>query len=142
LQDTYVRALALDSNYFLYCGTVFGGVSQSINPIITYSEEEEIKPEGFYLFQNYPNPFNPSTKIKYTIPASLNPSEGGTLVRLAIYDVLGNEIATLINEEKQPGTYEVEFSPESSIKNPASGVYFYQLKAGNFVDTKKMLLLK
>jgi hypothetical protein len=114
----------------------------AIDRFLSVDDSSRLLPKEFSLSQNFPNPFNPSTKIKYTIPASLNPSEGGTLVRLAIYDVLGNEIATLINEEKQPGTYEVEFSPESSIKNPASGVYFYQLKAGNFVDTKKMLLLK
>jgi hypothetical protein len=61
---------------------------------------------------------------------------------LKIYDVLGNEIATLVNEEKSTGTYEVTFNPESSIKHPASGVYFYQLKSGSLVQTKKMVLLK
>jgi hypothetical protein len=59
-----------------------------------------------------------------------------------VYDILGNEVATLVNEEKQPGTYKVVFSPESSIKQPASGVYLYQLKAGEYVNTKKMILLK
>ena len=61
---------------------------------------------------------------------------------LKVYDVLGNEIATLVNEEKPAGEYEVEFSPESSIKQPASGIYFYQLKSGNFVETKKRLMIK
>jgi hypothetical protein len=71
-------------------------------------------------------------------------------VSLKVFDVLGNEVATLINEEKPAGTYEVEFRPESSIRNPASGIYFYQLRVGvpetssgqAFVETKKMLLLK
>jgi photosystem II stability/assembly factor-like uncharacterized protein len=96
----------------------------------------------FSLSQNYPNPFNPSTKIKFTIPSIETHRDASLLVTLKVYDILGNEIATLVNEEKQPGTYEVEFNPASSLKNPAAGVYFYQLKSGNFVETKKMLLLK
>ncbi len=64
----------------------------------------------FMLQQNYPNPFNPTTKIKYAIPASRRiPSRGGTLIQLKIYDILGNEIATLVNKEQSPGEYEVEF---------------------------------
>ncbi len=93
---------------------------------------------NFSLEQNYPNPFNPSTKISFTIPASPLPFGKGTGVRLVVYDVLGNEIATLVNEEKSAGTYEVEFIP----KNLTSGIYFYQLKAGSLVQTKKMILLK
>jgi photosystem II stability/assembly factor-like uncharacterized protein len=92
----------------------------------------------FSLSQNYPNPFNPSTKIKYEIPASLNPSKGGTLVQLVLYDILGREVTVLVNEEKQAGEYEVEFN---GAKLP-SGVYFYQLKASEFTQTKKMILLK
>ena len=63
-------------------------------------------------------------------------------VTLKIYDVLGNEVATLVNEYKPAGSYEVEFNPGSSIKHPASGIYFYRLQAGSFVETKKMILLK
>jgi|WetSurMetagenome_2_1015567.scaffolds.fasta_scaffold285259_1 hypothetical protein len=92
-------------------------------------------PGEFVLEQNYPNPFNPTTNIGFRIS-----NEG--FVSLIIYDVIGNEVAILVNEEKQPGTYEVEFSPEASIRNPASGIYLYQLRAGSFVETKKMLLLK
>jgi Secretion system C-terminal sorting domain len=92
-------------------------------------------PEEFALEQNYPNPFNPSTKIRFQI------SDFG-FVSLKVYDILGNEVATLVNEEKHPGTYEVEFSPESSTQHPASGIYFYKLEAGNFTDTKKMILMK
>jgi len=94
-------------------------------------------PSEFSLSQNYPNPFNPSTKIKFTIPVTLSGVEG-SLVTLKVFDVLGNEIATLVNEEKQIGEYEVEF-----IKNElTSGIYFYQLKAGKFIETKKMVLIK
>jgi len=64
------------------------------------------------------------------------------LVSLKVYDVLGNEIATLVNEELLPGEYEVELSPDLSIKNLASGIYFYMLKMGSFIQTKKMILLK
>lgn len=89
----------------------------------------------FVLFQNYPNPFNPSTRIRYQV-------SGISLVTLKVYDVLGNEIATLVNEEKSPGTYEVNFDPTSSIRFPASGVYFYQLKVGHYLETRKMIFLK
>jgi hypothetical protein len=92
-------------------------------------------PEEYFLSQNYPNPFNPSTIIEFRI------ADFG-FVTLKVYDILGNEVATLVNEEKQPGTYKVMFSPESSIKQPASGIYFYQLKAENYIETKKMILMK
>ncbi|MBK8984196.1 MAG: T9SS type A sorting domain-containing protein [Ignavibacteria bacterium] len=88
-------------------------------------------PNEFSLSQNYPNPFNPSTKIAYTIP-------NNGLVTLKIYNLLGKEVASLINEVKSAGTYEVNFNGA----NLSSGVYFYRLESGNFVDTKKMFLLK
>ena len=95
----------------------------------------DVIPATYSLDQNYPNPFNPSTSIKYAIGSR-------QFVTLKVYDVLGNEISTLVNEEKPAGIYEVEFNPASSVKNPASGIYFYQLKAGNFVQTRKMVVLK
>ncbi|OGU68636.1 MAG: hypothetical protein A2W30_03865 [Ignavibacteria bacterium RBG_16_36_9] len=90
----------------------------------------------FSLEQNYPNPFNPSTKIKYTIP-----TVGTSLmkfVQLKVYDVLGNEVATLVNEEKPAGSYEVDFN----VSGLSSGIYFYKLQSGGFIETKKMLLMK
>jgi hypothetical protein len=92
-------------------------------------------PENYYLFQNYPNPFNPSTKISWQ-------SLVGSWQTLKIYDVLGNEIATLIDEYKPAGSYEIQFNPASRIKDLASGIYFYKLKAGGFIQTKKMILLR
>ncbi len=86
---------------------------------------------NFKLEQNYPNPFNPSTTINYSIPSS-------SFTQLKVYDVLGNEVSTLVNEEKIAGTYEVGFNAEKLT----SGVYFYKLTAGSFISTKKMLLLK
>lgn len=104
-------------------------------------EVEVISPKVFSLEQNYPNPFNPTTKIKYVIP-NIETLQGASLqVTLKIYDVLGNEITTLVNEQQQPGTYEVEFNTGQTV-NISSAVYFYQLKAGNFVETKKMILNK
>jgi len=87
--------------------------------------------EDFLLEQNYPNPFNPSTTIKYQIPEK-------SFVTIKVYDVLGNELTTLVNEEKPSGSYEVEFDGT----NLTSGIYFYQLRAGKYVETKKMVLLK
>ena len=112
-----------------------------LNGNYVYSNEIRVNknlPSYFALEQNYPNPFNPSTKIRYSIPASLNPSQGGTLTQLKIYDILGKEVATLVNKNQQPGNYEVNFD----ASNLASGVYFYQLKAGNFEQVKKMVLLR
>ncbi|MCW8811897.1 MAG: M14 family zinc carboxypeptidase [Chlorobium sp.] len=107
---------------------------------IPTSLPEETEPVfEFSLGQNYPNPFNPSTTIKYSIPTVI--ASGTTqsqLVTLKVYDVLGNEVVTLVNEEKLAGTYEVEFSAQ----NLPSGIYFYKLQSGNFVETKKMVLLK
>jgi len=101
----------------------------------------EINPQSFSLEQNYPNPFNPTTKIKYTILSV------GTsfmkFVKLKVYDILGNEIATLVNEEQPAGSYEVEFTSHSGeARNLPSGVYFYRLQAGNYSKTMKMLLLR
>jgi len=105
-----------------------------------YSNTIEVEinyPNKFDLVQNYPNPFNPSTKITYTIPAV-----GTSLmkfVQLKVYDVLGNEIATLIDEYKPAGKYEIAFSASNGL---ASGVYYYQLKVGEFIQTRKMIFLK
>ncbi len=92
-------------------------------------------PETFLLEQNYPNPFNPTTKIRYSIP---NVGFGLAQTVLKVYDVLGNEVATLVNEEKPAGSYEVTFD----ASNLSSGIYFYKINAGSFSDTKKMILIK
>ncbi len=111
-------------------------------------EVEITSPTEFALAQNYPNPFNPTTKIKYTIPSvTLRQAQGDILVSLKVFDVLGNEVATLVNETQQPGIYEVEFNVGQAI-SLSSGVYYYQLRvypvsgAVSFVETKKMILLR
>ena len=94
---------------------------------------------SFNLNQNYPNPFNPGTKIKFIIPSFIaNGVRQTQFVTLKVYDVLGNEVSTLVNEEKSAGEFEVEFNGS----NIPSGIYFYQLKAGNYIETKKMILIK
>jgi len=99
---------------------------------------EALMPNKFALEQNYPNPFNPSTSIRYTVP-SVTLSEGeGSRVSLKVYDVLGNEVTTLVNEQKPAGSYEVKFDAAGL----SSGIYFYTLASGSFVETKKMILLK
>ena len=116
-------ASGVDSLFVLYN---LGGGTVGIQE----QETEEI-PASFSLAQNYPNPFNPVTTIKYSI-AQNNP------VTLKVFDILGREVVTLVNEEKPAGNYEVEFNASGF----ASGIYFYSIKAGGFVETKKMILIK
>ena len=108
-------------------------------------DDDNPMPEQFTLSQNYPNPFNPSTKIRYTIVSPIlhkGEASVGTsfmkFVKLKVYNVLGKEVVTLVNEYKPTGNYEVEFSGE----NLPSGVYYYQLNAGDYKETKKMILLR
>ena len=97
--------------------------------------------DRFSLSQNYPNPFNPITNIGFRIANLPDSKAGFGFVSLKVYDVLGREVATLVNEEKPAGEYEVEFDA-SGIVNLASGIYFYKLQAGSFSDTKKFILIK
>jgi glycosidase len=102
-----------------------------IPPIVSVDDELISQPEDYNLYQNYPNPFNPSTTIRYSI---INPD----VVKIKIYDVLGREVRTLVNEFKQAGTYELQFSANGL----ASGIYLYRIESGKFIKTKKMILLK
>ena len=95
-------------------------------------------PKVFALEQNYPNPFNPVTVIKYAVAGTGAHGSGTSNVKLSVYDVLGREVAVLVNERKLPGRYEVTFDGSGL----SSGSYFYRMEAGNFVETKKLLLLK
>ncbi len=122
IYDTTYRSLVLKS---------YSGGMTMIN---NYSNEY---PAYINLYQNYPNPFNPSTKIKFDI-APLLRGAGVVWTELKVYDITGRQIQTLVNEKLNPGTYEVTFDGS----NYASGVYFYQLKSGEFVSTKKLILLK
>ncbi len=108
------------------------------NSVVTSINSDEQIPLEFKLYQNYPNPFNPTTKIKYSIPAPPNLPKGEALIQLKVYDILGREVATLVNKQQQPGNYEVEFN----ASNLSSGVYFYKLTVGKFNETNKMIILR
>jgi len=95
------------------------------------SQQDDIQNNNYFLHQNHPNPFNPTTTIKYQIPEL-------SFVTLKVYDVLGSEVATLVNEEKPVGSYEVEFNRT----NLSSGIYYYRLQAASFIESKKMVLMK
>jgi hypothetical protein len=107
-----------------------GGIT-GIKPI------SNITPENFSLYQNYPNPFNPVTKIKFDIKESVVRSQN-SVVKLRVFDILGKEVATLVNEQLQPGTYEVTFDASQY----SSGIYFYKLTTEGFTETKRMMLVK
>jgi photosystem II stability/assembly factor-like uncharacterized protein len=112
-----------------------GTILKTTNGGVTFIEDEIFtsQPKEFLLSQNYPNPFNPTTTIKYQIPLI-------SFVTIKVYDVLGNEIATLVNEEKPAGEFSVEFRIDNL--ELSSGIYFYQLRAEDYTETKKMVLLK
>ena len=109
----------------------YGKIVKYHNTSITLGFKGEVQPNDYILFQNYPNPFNPSTKISWQSPA-------GSHQTIKVFDVLGREVATLVDEYRNAGYHEVEFN----AAHLASGIYYYQLKAGDFIETKKMIYLK
>ena len=121
----YSAVMPLASAY-LFCQ-----LQESEITLVDRISNDNIHPTKYLIFQNYPNPFNPSTNINYSIPKT-------SLVTIKIYDILGIEVASLVNEEKAPGRYSVNFNGNKL----SSGVYFYRMQAGSFVETKKLLLLK
>ncbi|MGA2668719.1 MAG: T9SS type A sorting domain-containing protein [Ignavibacteria bacterium] len=122
----------------LWAVNISGNIYKYIIPTGIKQISSEI-PSSFKLYQNYPNPFNPETKIKFSIPDfPLAKGVRGMGVLLSVYDILGHEIITLVNEQLKPGTYEVQWDASRS----ASGVYFYRIEADNFIDSKKMLVIK
>ena len=101
--------------------------------LLTDISQQEL---NYHLYSNYPNPFNPTTRIKYSIPQYARGEMGE--VSLKVYDVLGKEVATLINKEQPAGEYEVEFDGS----NYSIGIYFYRIKSGSFIATRRIILLK
>ncbi|MBI9073217.1 MAG: T9SS type A sorting domain-containing protein [Melioribacteraceae bacterium] len=124
------REITIPANTDALCEVIFSSETETA---IEFADNEI--PAEFELKQNYPNPFNPATVIEYTIPAG---NGYASLVQLKIFDILGNEVSTLVNELKAAGNYKVKFEGN----NLSSGVYFYQLKAGSFNQVKRMMFLK
>ena len=118
-------------------GCIIDSVMYGDTVVINISRISNQIPSEFTLSQNYPNPFNPVTKIRFAIPVDSR-LRGNNKIVLKVYDMLGREVRTLVNEPLQPGTYEAEF--DGSGLN--SGVYFYRLTAGDFTETRKMVMLK
>ena len=149
LNDTIYTAQLTNGQYYWkvkaytsQSSFTFSNVLSFVIDTPTEMYDKENLPTEFYLSQNYPNPFNPNTVISYQLPVSSD-------VTLKVYDVLGNEVVTLVNEYKSAGEYEVEFTASDGIRDlPAgrqglvSGIYFYQLRAGEFIQAKKMTLIK
>jgi len=133
--QTLVKFIDYSGIYLLHCHNLeHEDDGMMINIKIdsaTSVEDKESSPESFYLHQNYPNPFNPVTKIKYQIPEL-------SFVMLKVYDIKGDEISKLVNEQKPAGTYIVEFDAATLT----SGVYFYKIQAGSYTETRKMILMK
>ena len=140
LYDSYTDNIKIDyttTPKTIYFTTKFGLMSLPDTAHVTdVVQTKPVLPNKFVLEQNYPNPFNPSTTIKYNLPS--NEKRETTNVKLIVYDVLGKEIITLVNKQQKPGNYKVEFDATELT----SGIYFYRMRAGEFAQTKKMLLMK
>lgn len=128
-------ALFIDSLHGWAVGNT-GSIYKFDTSLIGINQLSRNAPAEFHLYQNYPNPFNPVTKIKFNMPSNVKRETAN--VKLIIYDVLGREITSLVNEQLKPGVYEVKWDGS----NYASGIYFYFLKAGSYSDSKKMVLVK
>ncbi|MGE5400305.1 MAG: two-component regulator propeller domain-containing protein, partial [Ignavibacteriales bacterium] len=133
LPSSYVLSIAIDEQGNKWIGTTSGiAVFREEGVILTdVKKDKPSEPKCFLLHQNYPNPFNPSTTLSYSIPE-------GKMVTLKVYDMLGKEIAALVNEYKEAGTHSVQFNASSL----PSGVYIYTIQAGELRDSRKLMLLK
>ncbi len=131
LSDTFVFSFTLDDKGHLFAGTLGNGVFRTVESTTTVKDIAEEAPSSLVLAQNYPNPFNPSTTIEYNLPSAGD-------VSLRIYDLFGHEVATLVNEKHAPGIYKITWDAGGF----ASGIYFYRLKAGKTVQTRKLILVR
>jgi hypothetical protein len=135
-QNTGLTSLACysitkDSLGYLYLGTGNGIFKSSSSAYITSIDLDEGKIENFYLSNSYPNPFNPTTTIEYFVPKLAN-------VKISVFNLVGEEIAIIVNEEQAPGKYNIDFNGA----NLSSGVYFYKMQTEEFISTKKFVLMK
>ena len=134
-EDKYKPSCSTSGNYDSTANAILRGVLDYMDITSNAEQFADLPPTDFRLEQNYPNPFNPSTKISWQSPTS-------GWQTLKVYDVLGNEIAILVDEYRNAGNYEIDFQYTVGSHQLANGVYFYQLRVGDFVETKKMILLK
>ncbi|MEW6060799.1 MAG: T9SS type A sorting domain-containing protein [Bacteroidota bacterium] len=126
------QPMAFDPNGYLFVGTQNGKIFRSVQSTVTYVQEfSQGFPQDYILEQNYPNPFNPVTTIRYEVPVT-------GMITLKVFDMLGREVTTLVNEEKTVGSHAIRFDGS----NLSGGLYFYRLNAGNYAVTKKMTLTK
>ena len=128
LCNTDIHAVTVADDGNVYCGTWGDGVYRLLDidlavPLISSAT-------GFWLSQNFPNPFNPTTLIRYQLPVGSN-------AKLIVYDILGREVSVLVNERREAGVHQVMFDASGL----SSGVYFYRIQSGSFVQTRKLLLL-
>ena len=137
---SYCSALEFDGTSYTLIGCMLNGVVYGDTTLTGITNLNTGIPDKFSLYQNYPNPFNPTTKIKFDVAKSspLIPLQRGEFVKLVVFDLLGKEVETLVNEQLAPGTYSVDWDASAF----PSGVYFYKLSAGDFTDTKRMVLIK
>ncbi len=118
------------------CGTLIGALGVGCGATDVTDDENDNRPRSFALHQNYPNPFNPTTAIEYTLRSRAD-------VTITVFDILGRKVKTIFDQTMAAGTYTTYWDGTDINNNAvATGVYFYQIKAGDFIDTKKMLLLK
>lgn len=129
---THMEFKRVGTTVYGYAATANGAILKVTDIVTDVNTVNSLIPSEFRLEQNYPNPFNPTTTINFSIPASSN-------VTLKVYDALGKEVSTLVNEFKAPGNYSAEFS---ATNNLSSGIYYYTLSANNFTETKKLMLVK
>ena len=137
-EDKYRPSCSNTGKYDSTANAILRGVLDYMNITTDAEQVADLTPNEFKLEQNYPNPFNPSTTISFTIPNVTLSGVEGSRVQLKVYDILGNEITTLVNDYRDAGIYNVQFT----MHNLASGIYFYKLQAGDFVESKKMILLR
>jgi hypothetical protein len=143
--DTTIKVIQIFNNqtFQIYTPYSISGIELDpynwiVNKSTVYAtdvDDNSINEIGYLLSQNYPNPFNPSTIISWQSPVS-------SWQTLKVYDILGNVVATLVNEYRDAGSYEIEFKSSVGSLQLASGIYYYQLRAGDYIQTKKMILLK
>jgi len=131
LPPHWVWSLVVSPAGFVFAGTDSGGIFRTIQPVTAVESQRPSLPTSFVLGQNYPNPFNPSTTIRYGLPSR-------SQVTLAVYNTLGQQVATLVEGEQESGYHEVQFDASGL----ASGVYMYRLQAGDFVQSLKLTLLR